>query len=186
MSERENNSKEAPKTAGAKATNTLLLSSKEADILTGMKSLNQRGDLSSLSILIELLAKPATSDRVKQEIIKVIHELKLPGAATIVIPALSDPKNRAIRQQLLSATWNARLDVSGYLHVIAAILIDCDYETGIECFTLLDNLDKLPDEGSLAEAQLILAEYLALKPNPETEPLVRASLDLLTAISRSS
>lgn len=60
--------------------------------------------------------------------------------------AIEDDRLKAIRKQLLTACWQNGLDFSTFVPVFIDQVINEDWETAFEAFTVIDNLEYLPSD----------------------------------------
>jgi hypothetical protein len=58
--------------------------------------------------------------------------------------AIEDDKYKGIRKTILAACWQNGLDFSTFLPVFIDLVIQEDWETAFEAFTVIDNFEFLP------------------------------------------
>lgn len=87
----------------------------EEEILSNLESLRENGTIESLGAMLEHLTTiPSLS--IKSKILELVADLKLTGAAAIVANFTFACKNTTIQQELVSASWQSRLDFSPYFN----------------------------------------------------------------------
>jgi len=94
---------------------THLFSGTEEEILTHLEGLREEGSLASLGAIMEHLTT-TPSLPVKSKILSLIADIKIPGAAAIVANFTFACTNHSIQQELISASWQSRLDFSPYFN----------------------------------------------------------------------
>ena len=69
-----------------------------------------------------------------------MYDIKNPQAASFFIDALSDNQYALARIVILQAIWQSGIDYSKYARVFIDILIQDDFATAIEAFSVLDTM----------------------------------------------
>ena len=115
---------------------------------TALKALEQirtKGNKLYLPLLFDLLAS-TPEDELQAEILRVLGSVKQPDAVDVFAEALASEKYKLIRKQLLVACWQNGLDFKEQLPLLVDFVINEEWETGFEAFTIIDSLKELPSQ----------------------------------------
>jgi len=141
-----------------------LFSAQPGTVISALKSLKNEGNVHYLPHLFELL-NSTPGEKVENEIITLLNNLKVSEAAPILAGALTTPKYKPIRKTLATACWQNGLDYKDHFLVFLDLVIEEDWETSFEAFTVIDNMEDYP-AGEVAEKATDKI-YLALKNTGE-------------------
>jgi hypothetical protein len=81
-------------------------------------------------------------------------------AAPVLAEALQEKKYVGIRKPLATACWQNGLEFKDYLPVFVTLVIEEDFETGFEAFTVIESMEKYPEESIILEAENLIHESL--------------------------
>lgn len=95
------------------------------------------GSVNILPVLFDLVHKDTDID-VRNEIIKLLSEIKSQHAVPIIAEALKKRDYGDYLNALVAACWQSGLDFSLHLRVFAGLFIQGDYKTSIEAFTVIE------------------------------------------------
>jgi hypothetical protein len=117
------------------------LFSSNVDIaLETIETLHDTGDISYIPAIIELMLISEFAV-VKDAAHKLLGELKQPDAIPYLIEGIESERNRPIKQQLLSVCWENGLDFTPNIGRFIEWMLEGDYMTAFEAFTVIENLD---------------------------------------------
>jgi len=123
----------------------------EEEILGNLESLRENGNLESLGAMLEhLTTRP--SQPIKDKILELIADLKLPGAAAIVANFTFACKNTALQQELVSASWQSRLDFSPYFNRYIDLAISGNLMLVLDVLSLIEENFEKVDLNQLQQA----------------------------------
>ncbi len=122
-----------------------LFSANSVDVVKALEKLKTEGNKEYLPLLFDLLISDP-EENIENEIIKILGSLKVKDAAPVMVNALKENKYKPIRKRLLTACWQNGLDYKNHLQTFVDLVIEEDWETGFEAFTVIDNMEKLPGE----------------------------------------
>jgi hypothetical protein len=125
-----------------------LFSARTTDVISALNLLKEQGDVNSLPMLFKLL-KTNPEEEIEKEIIYILNNLKIRDAVPVLVDALLDPGYLSIRKKLTSACWENGLDYSEFLPVFTDLVIEGDWKTGFEAFTVIENMTHLPAQNIL-------------------------------------
>jgi HEAT repeat protein len=121
-----------------------LRSDKISTVLTALFELKDTGNITFIPILLELLsANP--DEQVEKEIIEILNNLKVQKAVPVLVKALKDPEYYPIRKKIITACWQNGLDYKNELPLFVDLVIQEEWETGFEAFTVIENMEEYPD-----------------------------------------
>lgn len=107
-------------------------------ILSTLKEIRTTGRITILPEIFELML--ITEEK---EIISACHvllsDLKTVDAVPLIISALKEEKFRSIRHLIVSSCWQNGLNYQTDILLFANIVIEDDYLTAIEAFTVIEN-----------------------------------------------
>lgn len=116
------------------------LNSKDNElILNSIKALREEGISSDIPILINLLNENSDPE-IQKYIRNLLIDIKDSAANELIIEAIKDQRYSDLRKDLVSICWESRLDFSNYLEVFINILIDDNFLTSFEAFTVIENM----------------------------------------------
>lgn len=121
-----------------------LFSANTAIVITALNTLKEKGNSKYLPLLFDLLnSNPETE--VENEITFILENLKIKDAVPVLTEALQNPRYMNIRKKLTTACWENGLDYRKYLSVFVDLIINEDWETGFEAFTVIENMENYPE-----------------------------------------
>ncbi len=100
-------------------------------------------------------------DEVKKETLALLNTVKSDNAQSYFIEAIGNNQYEKIRKDLLAACWQNSLDFENYLPFFVHIIIEEDFETAFEAFTIVDNFEYLPGKNAKEETLAIIADQLS-------------------------
>lgn len=121
-----------------------LLSGREVTVMTALEEIKVKGNPAYLPILFALLNSNPEFE-IEKKIINILGALKMQDSVPVIAEALMEPKLHGIRKELTAACWQNGLDYRNYLHVFIDIIIEEEWETGFEAFTVIENMETFPD-----------------------------------------
>lgn len=124
-----------------------------------IKSLEAHGNATVIKDLAECLLN-TSSEVNKSEIMELLSSLKDSTIAVEMIEVISDEYFLKVRQPLLSAVWNMKVDFSNYIDDFVQIAVEGDFLEALDCLTIIENLDGPFLEEDILECQLHLKKYL--------------------------
>lgn len=136
-----------------KKLKTDIFSAETSVAIAALKSIRERGNKLYLPMLFDLLLSFPEKE-LEVEIKNILGTVKQGDTVPVFVQALSDKKYKPIRKTLLAACWQNGLDFKDYLPLFAGIIIEEDWETGFEAFTIIENLKKLPDQKIIDETEI--------------------------------
>lgn len=127
-----------------------LFSAKTETAIAALNTLKKEGNANYLPLLFDLL-KSEPEQNVEDEIKKILGSLKVREAAPILVEALQESKYKNIRKSLATACWQNGLDFKEHLPVFVNLVIEEDFETGFEAFTVIESMEKYPEGEVITE-----------------------------------
>jgi hypothetical protein len=122
-----------------------LFSANTETVIATLNTLKEKGNNAYLPLLFDLL-NSNPEDEIEQEIIFILYNLKIKDAVPVMVEALQNPKYLPIRKKLTAACWENGLDYKNYLPVFVDLVINEDWETGFEAFTVIENMECYPEQ----------------------------------------
>lgn len=120
-----------------------LLSGREVTVMTALEEIKVRGNPAYLPVIFALLNSNPGFE-IEKEILNILGALKIQESVPVITEALQEPRLQGIRKELTAACWQNGLDYKNYLHVFIDIIIEEEWETGFEAFTVIENMETLP------------------------------------------
>jgi hypothetical protein len=127
-----------------------LFSAKSETVISALKTLKEKGNVHYLPLLFDLL-KSSPEENIEEEIKKILGNLKVREAAPVLVEALQQQKYIGIRKPLTTACWQNGLDFKDHLGVFVDLVIEEDFETGFEAFTVIESMEKYPEGEVITE-----------------------------------
>lgn len=136
-----------------------LKSQNEKKIIDALKSLQVNGDSTVILPLLETL-RENISNKVNDEIILFLGDLKDTSVKAEIINTLRDDNFASIRKGILTSIWQCKIDYSDFVSDFVAIACEGTFEEAFDCLTIIENLEGPIEERHILESQLHLKEYL--------------------------
>ncbi|MCA1760152.1 MAG: hypothetical protein LC658_10320 [Bacteroidales bacterium] len=122
-----------------------LFSANTATVIATLNTLKEKGNNAYLPLLFDLLNSNPEAE-IEQEIIFILYNLKIKDAVPVLVEAIQNPKYLPIRKKLTAACWENGLDYKNYLPVFVDLVVNEDWETGFEAFTVIENMENYPEQ----------------------------------------
>jgi hypothetical protein len=122
-----------------------LFSANTVTVLAALNTLKEKGNKAYLPLLFDLLNSNPEAE-VEKEIMFILNNLKIKDAVPVMAEALQNQKYRPIWEKITTACWQTGLDFKNYLPVFVDLVINEDWETGLEAFTVIENMESFPDQ----------------------------------------
>jgi hypothetical protein len=129
-----------------------LFSANTATVLAALNTLKEKGNDAYLPLLFDILNSNPEAE-VEKEIMFILNNLKIKDAVPVMAEALQNPKYLSIRKKLTTACWENGLSFKNYLPVFVDLVIHEDWETGLEAFTVIENMESFPEQETLGIAR---------------------------------
>jgi hypothetical protein len=134
--------------------NTIISGLKSTDskvVTNSIKQLREEGKPEDIQILLDVMVSKSEPE-IQSSIHNFLADLKNQKAGQFIVDAIQNQKYSAIRKQLISICWESSVKFSNHISVFVDLLIESDFETAFEAFTVIENLtDKISEEGKLIE-----------------------------------
>ena len=111
--------------------------SDSAHILEALYEIRNSGSVKILPVLFKMVNRN-TDPAVRNEIIKLISEIKSPDAIPLIAESLDKNDFGDYLPAFVAACWQSGLDFSRHLRVFAGLFIQSDYRTALEAFTVIE------------------------------------------------
>jgi HEAT repeat protein len=112
-------------------------SSNSTRILQSLYEIRNSGSVNILPVMFDLVNKN-TDPLVRNEIIKLISEIKTVEAIPVIAESLKNKDFGEYQNAVVAACWQSGLDFSRHLRVFAGLFIQGDYKTALEAFTVIE------------------------------------------------
>jgi hypothetical protein len=120
-----------------------LFSAKTEVVISAIESIQKKGNLLYIPILLDLLNSSPESE-IESEVLNLLGTVKDKESVNSFVRAIENDKYKGIRKSILTACWQNGLDFSTFLPVFIDLIIHEDWEIAFEAFTVADNLEYLP------------------------------------------
>jgi hypothetical protein len=127
-----------------------LASNNPAVVLDALARIRDSGNRAHLPVLFDML-NTGTSDEIRKEILSILGSIKIRHSAGIFADAIANPEYLRIRKDLLSVCWQNDLDFSPYFPMLIQVIIDADWESAFEAFTIIENSEYFPSQETCNE-----------------------------------
>jgi hypothetical protein len=132
-----------------------------------LQLLKNEGNIYILKPLADLMLNKEIKEQ--QEILTLFGDLNESAAVDEIVDILRDEKFMSVRQLILTAVWNSKLNYSNYLPEFIEIAVEGNFMEALECLTIMENMEGPFKEQHILEAQLHLKDYLEDPAPKETE-----------------
>jgi hypothetical protein len=116
-----------------------LSSGKEEQVIAKLNELKSTGKPSIIPYILDLL-NISSSDKVKQEVISFISNLKDQNCVPSIVKFIEENGNRDNIHQLISACWQSRLNFSKHMNSFINSFISGNYQIALESFTVIEEM----------------------------------------------
>jgi hypothetical protein len=158
------------------------LNSPDANIVAEtIQELRLHGNVDVLSAVFSLLfsKKPHPHN---DEIVNLINDVKDPKSVPVFMEAVKTYRGSKGFDQLISACWQCGLDFSPYIDVFIDLVIEEDYYTSLEAFSVIEeNVSMLTTQQRSARLEYIRSRLENL--SPEKRSLVNELMSMISTIS---
>lgn len=121
-------------------------------------------------------------ESLREEIISFMNDVKDPQAVPVYMEAIKIYHGKKGYSDLVSACWQCGLDFSPYIDQFIELVLDQDYYTSIEAFSVIEeNVTNLNSQQRSARGEFIRSKLESL--SPEKRLLVNEVLSLLNSVS---
>lgn len=125
-----------------------LFSANTETVISAINSTKEVGNKLYIPLLFDLLnSKP--EHEIEVEITKLLGTVKDKESVNTFMRAIENDNYKSIRKTILTACWQNGLDFSTFLPVFIDLIITEDWEIAFEAFTIIDNLEILPNDAIL-------------------------------------
>jgi hypothetical protein len=142
-------------------------SNSETDVLSALKIFEQQGDITILPAVFEKLRNCEMS--IEKAILGFLSDIQRIEAKAIFIQFLSEEKEQALRQKVLTSIWNSKLTYDEHLPFFVMLASTGDFMQSLECLTIIENMQGPFAEHELLESQLLLKEYVEESANEDEQ-----------------
>ena len=153
-----------------------LRSKNSSEILDTLKYIIKEGNKDILIEVIDLLYK-TNETAVRNEVIKIIENLKNQNSVPVIIDAIENPDYRDILIILIASCWKNGLNFNEYITNFTEIFIQSEFLLAFEAFTVIDNIDYI--DSQLANTCLLRLESSAEEITEDKEALYYELIDII-------
>ena len=121
--------------------------------------MKESGNKEYLPILFELLVAGCETD-VESEIQKLLGTVKDKETIPIFVEALQNEHYKPIRKKVAMMCWQNGLDFSASIEVFVDLVINEDWDTAFEAFTVIDNMEHFPSPEVMKPLKIKIAGAL--------------------------
>lgn len=136
-------------------TATALSSDKEEKVIAKLNELKSKGKPSILPLILNLL-NSSKSEKVKQEVILIISNLKDQNCVPHIIKYIQQNQNHTMISEVIAACWQSRLIYSKHLNTFVRCFVSGNYQVALESFTVIEEMLWQSDSKSISECREIL------------------------------
>lgn len=136
-----------------------LFSAKTEIVLSALQRVKEIGNKAYLPLLFELLMANSEVE-IQKEIKNILANLKDKEAVPVLAEALQEKKYQTIRKDLTTACWQNGLDFSLFMEVFIDIIVDEEFDTAFEAFTVIENFEHFPPSEIHEKLKIIMASAL--------------------------
>ncbi|PCH71168.1 MAG: hypothetical protein COC06_01935 [Bacteroidales bacterium] len=120
-------------------------------VLDSINQLRKDGKTEDITLLLDLMISNSNTE-IQSSIHKFLADLKNQDSDKIILEAIANEKYITIKKILVSICWEASVDFSKYITTFVDLLIESDFETSFEAFTVIENLtEKISEESKPVE-----------------------------------
>ncbi len=153
-----------------------LRSTKTETVITTLKYISTDGNKEIMPEVINLLHH-TTSTIVRDEIIKILENLKDQNSTQALVNAIKDIKYKDELSVLVPACWKNGLNFEEHIETFIDIFIQADFQLAFDAFTVIDNFNKI--DPKKAEQSLIKLENTIEDTSDSKRPLFYELMNII-------
>ncbi|MBN2773763.1 MAG: hypothetical protein JXR31_05910 [Prolixibacteraceae bacterium] len=127
------------------------------------------------------LAGSTNYETVYSEVFKLLDELKSKDSVVPLISAIQNNKYKKIRKKLVESCWQNGLNYSQHLSVFTELLLYETDEISFEAFTVIENMEYMPQDSILKEEIEKLKSHLTGKDSPR-QYFIKETISILNQV----
>lgn len=139
--------------------------------------IRNNGSIEMLELLFDLLISNP-ENLIKKDILNCISDLKDKNSVPFLIDSIQNSKYSTIKKDLLNAYWQTSLDFSPYPNLFVDILIQDDFEIGIEALTIIEIVTENIEDSKKTDIYNKIKSNLPESNSPKKDLMI-AALDIL-------
>ena len=142
-----------------------------------IQQLREEGQIQDIVVLFDMLLNNPDQE-IEDVILQLFADIKDKNAVQIFVDAIKSEKYLAIRKDLVGICWQSSLDFTPYVSVFTDLLVDSDFETTFEAFTVIENFTGKLEDGKKSSEQNKLKNAI---PNarPEVKEMIHECIHIL-------
>jgi hypothetical protein len=144
-----------------------LFSANTDTVIAAIKEIKNRGNKLYIPILFDQLTSIPERE-VENEIIDLLATVKNKDVIESYVSALTNEKYKSIKKTILTTCWQNGMDYSNYLPIFVDIIINDNWEVAFEAFTIIDNLEFLPEKEIIESSVIIIEDALKTADEQKT------------------
>ena len=148
-----------------------LYSTDKNTVIKTVNSLKETGHAGYLHYLIDVL-KTNEEQEIQIPILSILTQVKDPDAAEMLVKAIENPQNKLVQEVLTNACWQNGLDYTPYLSSFIKLIINGDYMTAFEAFTVIEHMDGTLSKEVIDEQKNYLLENLKSMPEDRKDLII--------------
>lgn len=114
-------------------------------VLNTLKHIAKEGNKDVLNSTIQLLLVSKDSS-IREEIIKILDNLKNQDCAAIIVDAIKNDKYKSEFPILVSSCWKNGLNFEEYLETFVDLFIYSEFQLAFDAFTVIDTFEQANQE----------------------------------------
>ena len=147
--------------------------------LTALRELRMVGHCDYLPELLKLLNESG-KEEIRSELAQFLCDIRDKGCIPYIIDSLNDDKFQHVKNIIVSACWQSRLNYSDHIDTFIQIFIKEDYLTALEAFTVIEESILDIPEAKIEEYRNRLISSIE-DIDTEKKPLLKELINLMVA-----
>ncbi|MFC2098374.1 hypothetical protein ACFLSP_01380 [Bacteroidota bacterium] len=156
-----------------------LWSEEENTVLKTIQNLRYAGNIHYLPELLKLLSK-TENETIRKDLVRFLADIKDPAAIYFILKGLKDSELSSARADIVSTCWQSGLDYSQNLDVFVQLFMEGDYQTALECFTVIEESAFTMKEEDIEKIRILVVRGLE-QVSEEKKPLAIELIKMLEA-----
>lgn len=162
-----------------------LKSSDSKVVLRSIKSAKIHGSIPVFEAILELFKTSQDDQKLHQEIVNFIYDLKSSDAMDVLIKAIGDQSQIKNKASLISAFWNSPLNPNEHIALFVKEAIAGDFLVALECSTVLSEIEGPFPEIQVNESLIMLKDYFSQSPSGEKTEIIKDVLRVIQEMENS-
>lgn len=153
------------------------------DVIYALNEIQEKGNSRYIPLLVDVLHS-SKENEISELILKILSEAKHPDIVPELIKAIEDEKYINEQEELVRTCWENGLDYTNYFSTFVNLLINGNYMTAFEAYTVIENTEGFLSDTS-AKEYIATLQNAIFDANDERKILIQSIVHFLPSIIKA-